>query len=137
VIIGFFTAYPVNAWLMAMGLKHGMGTDRSSVQKRSIRRGPKSRRTEPAMSMHDPTHHSTASTSRVVPTGAATKTTAAYACNAQVPGLRIRVTEGRDEEMIRELAELFQIARERALADGHPDRSIQHRLATTESWSYS
>jgi manganese oxidase len=29
VIVGFFTAYPVNAWLVAMGLKHGMGTDRS------------------------------------------------------------------------------------------------------------
>jgi hypothetical protein len=29
VIVGFFIAYPVNAWLVAMGLKHGMGTDRS------------------------------------------------------------------------------------------------------------
>ena len=28
VIVGFFTAYPVNAWLVAMGLKHGMGTAR-------------------------------------------------------------------------------------------------------------
>jgi manganese oxidase len=32
VIVGFFTAYPVNAWLVAMGLKHGMGTDRSAAQ---------------------------------------------------------------------------------------------------------
>jgi Domain of unknown function (DUF4396) len=30
VIVGFFTAYPVNAWLVAMGLKHGMGTARPS-----------------------------------------------------------------------------------------------------------
>ncbi len=28
VIVGFFTAYPVNAWLVATGLKHGMGTAR-------------------------------------------------------------------------------------------------------------
>ena len=28
VIVGFFTAYPVNAWLVAVGLKHGMGTAR-------------------------------------------------------------------------------------------------------------
>jgi hypothetical protein len=28
-IVGLFTAYPVNAWLVAMGLKHGMGTDRT------------------------------------------------------------------------------------------------------------
>lgn len=28
IIVGFFTAYPVNAWLVAMGLKHGMGTAR-------------------------------------------------------------------------------------------------------------
>ena len=32
VIVGFFTAYPVNAWLVAMGLKHGMGTDRSAAR---------------------------------------------------------------------------------------------------------
>ncbi len=33
VIVGFFTAYPVNVWLVAMGLKHGMGTDRSSTHR--------------------------------------------------------------------------------------------------------
>jgi FtsP/CotA-like multicopper oxidase with cupredoxin domain len=33
VIVGFFTALPVNAWLVAMGLKHGMGTDRSGAEK--------------------------------------------------------------------------------------------------------
>ncbi len=30
VIVGFFTAYPVNAWLVATGLKHGMGTARQA-----------------------------------------------------------------------------------------------------------
>lgn len=30
VIVGFFTAYPANVWLVAMGLKHGMGTDRQA-----------------------------------------------------------------------------------------------------------
>ena len=28
IIVGFATAYPVNWWLVAKGLKHGMGTDR-------------------------------------------------------------------------------------------------------------
>jgi hypothetical protein len=28
VIVGFFTALPANIWLVAQGLKHGMGTDR-------------------------------------------------------------------------------------------------------------
>ena len=29
VIVGFATAYPVNYWMVAKGLKHGMGTDRA------------------------------------------------------------------------------------------------------------
>lgn len=29
VVVGFFVAYPVNAWLVAAGLKHGMGTVRA------------------------------------------------------------------------------------------------------------
>jgi hypothetical protein len=29
VIVGFVLAYPVNVWLVAMGLKHGMGTERA------------------------------------------------------------------------------------------------------------
>ena len=36
VIVGFFTAYPVNAWLVAMGLKHGMGTDRSAARPQHV-----------------------------------------------------------------------------------------------------
>jgi manganese oxidase len=48
VIVGFFTAYPVNAWLVAMGLKHGMGSDRSHSTGRSPSHGA---------------HHATASAS--------------------------------------------------------------------------
>jgi hypothetical protein len=29
VMVGFVTAYPVNVWLVAKGLKHGMGTVRA------------------------------------------------------------------------------------------------------------
>jgi len=29
IIVGFVVAYPVNVWLVAMGLKHGMGTQRA------------------------------------------------------------------------------------------------------------
>jgi hypothetical protein len=32
VIVGFATAYPVNWWLVAKGLKHGMGTQRAPGQ---------------------------------------------------------------------------------------------------------
>ena len=32
VIVGFFTAYPANVWLVAQGLKHGMGTDPQAQQ---------------------------------------------------------------------------------------------------------
>src|SRR5919202_136265 len=32
VTVGFFRAYPVNAWLVAMGLKHGMGPDPSAAR---------------------------------------------------------------------------------------------------------
>jgi len=29
VVVGFVVAYPVNVWLVAVGLKHGMGTERA------------------------------------------------------------------------------------------------------------
>ncbi len=29
IVVGFVIAYPVNVWLVAMGLKHGMGTERA------------------------------------------------------------------------------------------------------------
>src|SRR6267378_286381 len=50
IIVGFIVAYPVNVWLVAVGLKHGMGTQRAlgkgghsfdleEVWQRMIRRG--------------------------------------------------------------------------------------------------
>jgi hypothetical protein len=55
IIVGFLVAYPVNVWLVAVGLKHGMGTERAlgkgghsldleEVWQRMIRVGRSSRR---------------------------------------------------------------------------------------------
>lgn len=55
IIVGFLVAYPVNVWLVAVGLKHGMGTQRAlgkgghsnaleQVWRRMVRLGRASRR---------------------------------------------------------------------------------------------
>jgi hypothetical protein len=60
IIVGFVVAYPVNVWLVAAGLKHGMGTQRAlgtgghgmdleRIWREIVRTGrPASRRDEPA-----------------------------------------------------------------------------------------
>jgi hypothetical protein len=61
VIVGFFTAYPVNWWLVAKGLKHGMGTQRvlgkgghsADAEKEALRqRVPKERAAKPRAAAH-------------------------------------------------------------------------------------
>lgn len=65
IIVGFLVAYPVNVWLVAAGLKHGMGTQRAlghgghsldleEVWRRMIRLGrpARRRRQQPAASGH-------------------------------------------------------------------------------------
>ena len=65
ITVGFAVAYPVNVWLVAMGLKHGMGTERalgkgghsSETEKEAVRgRGRTSRAAEPRAAAHGAGH---------------------------------------------------------------------------------
>lgn len=64
IVVGFAVAYPVNLWLVAVGLKHGMGTERAlgkgghgAEDEREALRGRRhSRATEPRAAAHGAGH---------------------------------------------------------------------------------